>query len=52
MLHFLGEVVMSPHRWKQHGPPKHWYPTTSPHDVISQLPWMLTIIWRGKRCRS
>jgi len=43
----------SPWRWKQHGPPKLWYPTTSLHDVISQkiTTWItiqapLTSPWR------
>jgi len=33
-------------RWKQHGPPKRWYPTTIIHDVTTQKTWtwsMLTV---------
>jgi hypothetical protein len=31
----------SPWRWRQHGPPKRWYPTTTPHGVTIQktLSW-------------
>jgi len=28
--------IMPPWRWKQHGPPKRWYPTTIPQSVTTQ----------------
>jgi hypothetical protein len=29
-------MTSQPWRWRLHGPPKAWYPTTSPHDVTAQ----------------
>jgi len=26
-------------RWRQHGPPKLWYPTTTLHGVTTQKTW-------------
>jgi len=28
-----------PWRWRQHGPPKHWYPTTTLQAVTIQNTW-------------
>jgi len=36
-------------RWRQHGLPKHWYPTTTLHDVISQK--ISTWIWTWVSCK-
>jgi len=30
--------VTTPWRWRQHGPPKRWYPTTAQHGVTTQRP--------------
>jgi len=28
-------TASQPRRWRQHGPPKHWYPTTTLHSVTT-----------------
>jgi hypothetical protein len=29
-------TVSQPRRWRQHGPPKLWHPTTTQHNIVSQ----------------
>jgi len=29
-------AVFSPWRWRQHGPPKRWYPDTTVHGITTQ----------------
>jgi len=31
-------MASEPRRWRQHGPPKRWYPTTSVHGVTTWRP--------------
>jgi len=39
------ESVAGKHwRWRKHGPPKRWYPTTSLYGVTTEK----TTIWRGE----
>jgi len=37
-------------RWRQHGPPKRWYPTTTPHGVKTQNTsiWIFTAMKTSK----
>jgi len=35
-------VMLQPWRWRQHGPPKRWYPTTT---VMLLTLWRLNNIW-------
>jgi hypothetical protein len=39
-------TLTSPWRWRQHGPPKRWYLTTSLHGVITQktTTWIFTAV--------
>jgi hypothetical protein len=38
---------LSPWRWRQHGPPKRWYPITTLHSVRTQktLTWFTPPVW-------
>jgi len=43
-------TASQPRRWRQHGPPKRWYPTTTLHGVTIQKTWTCTNIVILKLC--
>jgi hypothetical protein len=46
--HYMTSQPRRPWRWRQHGPPKRWYPTTTFHGVTTQK----TSTWTTWHCRS